>query len=635
MIFDLPFPYAPDSEEPIIPDISSELLQQLFSAAGETLKARPWKTLHDTDWFGIVDPDTGDTHIVAIMGAAKQFFSVQVYLPEEGIRFWNDFIFNGEPNITLGQYQNRMVSCEFVSWNEEDLDETDMARNEDHDPGLEVDYLDSFLFRSTLPGCVNWHPTEEEARKLLDALRMVPRFLRQWKKLPQKCYEADFGDLMPWIPCYQLPENKDRGQADQWELTTVRFPEVEDPEPYLPDELFPTRVAAHPLRKGETWQIDSAQFGKAVMTGGRPTWLVIHLAAIEQCGFTLGAELLPGTEAPEIGLRKSFLKAITEAGHLPEKLKVRTPLAKRVFEDIPGLTVILQDELPEFDEVLGHLRQGDNMFSDDHPLGQLSPELMEEIDSLMASAPPLDQINPQVMADLIARITEIDGGGEVIKALLPQAEEGITPFPELDSPALKQMEFNAVEEAPHTPAPKPKDGKISERLVFRIDLEGPRPPIWRRLSISSEATFADLHDAIQTLFDWDNSHLHSFYKVQDRRIVSSIGPDRENNDQSEDDTQLKEVFNRKGSKIHYVYDFGDNWTHLIKLEKSIKSQPGESGPTCLAGRGIAPPEDCGGVWGFMDLLDPESGYAEEMEWDPEQIRHLREGKFDPKSVIFR
>ncbi len=635
MIFDMPFPYAPDPEEPIVPEISSNLLEQLFCAAGETLKARPWKTLHDTDWFGIVDPDTGDTHVVAIMGAAKQFFAVQVYLPDEGIRFWNDFLLNDEPNITLGQYQNRMVSCEFVSWNEEDLDETDMARNEDHDPCLEVDYLDSFLFRSTLPGCVNWHPTEDEARKLLDALRLVPRFLKQWKKLPQKCYEAEFGDLMPWIPCYQLPGKKDRGQADQWELTTVRFPEVEGPEPYLPDELFPTRVAAYPLRKGETWQIDSAQFGKAVMTGGRPTWLVIHLAAVEQSGFTLGSELLPGTEAPEIGLRKSFLRAISEAGHLPEKLKVRTPLAKRVFEDIPGLKVILQDELPEFDEVVGHFCQGADMLSDDHPLGKLSPELMEQVDSLMASAPPLDQITPQVMADLVARITEIDGGDEVIKALLPQAEEGITPFPKLDSPALKEMEFNTAEEAPRSPAPKPIDGKIGERFVLRIDLESSGPPVWRRLSISSGATFYDLHYAIQALFDWDGDHCHTFQKRKGSRTVSSIGPEDEYDDQSEYDTLIKEVFKRKGSKIHYVYDFGDKWTHLIRLEEKVKSTPGERGPVCLAGLGIAPPEDCGGIWGWLGLLDPESGYAEEHDWDPEFLRHLREGKFDPKSVIFR
>lgn len=634
MIFDLPFPYAPDSEEPIVPEISSDLLQQLFSAAGETLKARPWKTLHDTDWFGIVDPDTGDTHIVAIMGAAKQFYAVQVYLPEEGIRFWNDFIFNGEPNITLGQFQNRMLSCEFVSWNEEDLDETDMARNEEHDLILEVDYLDSFLFRSTLPGCVNWHPTEEEARKLLDALRLVPRFLRQRKKLPQKCYDTEFGELIPWIPCYQLPENKDRRNADQWELTTVRFPEVEGPEPYVPDELFPTRIAAHQLRKGETWQIDSAQFGKAVMIGGRPTWLVAHLATVEQSGFTLGAELLPGTEAPEVSLRKSFLRAINEAGHRPEKLKVRTPLAKKVFEDVPGLTVILQDELPEFDQVIGHFLQGDDMFSEDHPLGQLSPEVMEQIDSFMASAPPLDQLTPQVMADLVARLSKIDGGDELIKPLLPQAEE-ITPFANLDSPAFKEMEFNATAEVSSAPASKSENGETGERFVLRIDLESFGPPVWRRLSISTSATFSDLHYAIQALFEWDNDHCHTFEKRKGSRIVSSIGPDDEYDDQSEYDTPLKEVFKRKGSKIHYVYDFGDKWTHLIRLEEKVKSTPGERGPACLAGLGIAPPEDCGGIRGWLGLLDPESGYAEEMDWDSEEIRHLREGKFDPKSVIFR
>ncbi|MFC7337660.1 plasmid pRiA4b ORF-3 family protein [Haloferula chungangensis] len=623
MIFDLPFPHAPDFEEPIIPEISSGILEELFNAAGESLKVRPWNKLHDTNWFGIVDPDSGETHIVAIMGAGGQFCAVQVYLPDEGILFWNDFIRTGIPDINLGQYNQRMLSCEFVSWNEEDLDETDMLRNEQHTTGeLVVDYLDSFLFRSTRPGQVNWHPTEEESLKLLDALRLVPHFLKQWDKLPAKCYGATPDNDMPWIPSFQLPEKKDRRLATDWKLTTIRFPEAKKPDTYLPDELFPSRLSSHPIKKGKTWQIGSAYFEKAVIVEGRPTWLLLTLTTTEDDGFALGSQLLPCTEAPELSLRKCLLNAAIEVGHLPEKLKVRSPLAKRVFKDIPGITIVQQDKLPLLDQITRQIIQNADIPGEDHPLANLTEEAIEQINSIMASAPPLDQVTPEIMKGLIAQVSEIEGTEPFLQSLFN--DQADPPFPHLGTPAPAERK----------PATRNQSGTSDECFVFRIDLEGLRPPIWRRLSISTDATFADLDSAIQSLFDWDGSHCHVFEKRQGRRISLSIGPDPNYADQSEDETRLKDVFKRKGTKLHYVYDFGDNWTHLIKLEEKVKSQPEEDGPACLAGRGIAPPEDCGGLWGFLNLLNPDSGYAEEMDWGPEEIQHLRDGKFDPKSVRF-
>ncbi|MCH7227837.1 plasmid pRiA4b ORF-3 family protein [Haloferula sp. A504] len=644
MIFDLPLPHAPDSDgEPVVAALPDPLLEQLFAAAAETLKARPWEKLHDTDWFVIVDPDTGATHIVAIMGAARQFYAVQVYLPDEGIRFWNDFIHNGAPNTQLGQYRQRMVSCEFVAFNTDDLDETDMDRNDTFvDPDFEPDHLDSFLFRATHPGCVNWHPDESEARWILDALRLVPRFLKQWKKLPHKCYQHEPGDLMPWIPCYRLPENKDRARAADWELTTIRFPEVDAPDTYLTDELFPARLDAFPIQKDETWQIGNNYFGKAVFIGGRPTWLMLHAIASETTGFALGAQLLPCTEPIEVGLRKCLLKAASETGHLPATLKVRSPLADKVFSGIPRLKTALQDDLPQLDEVLGGLTHQHDLLAEDHPLNQLSEEALEKFDAIMAGLPSPDQVTPKELTDLMERIAQVEGGGDFLQGVLGNlgaAHQDSTPGKagKLDDhPDL--FAHTALVQGPKpgkSKLAKRGTGDTGERFIFRIDLERIRPPIWRRLSIPTDATFEDLHFAIQVLFDWDDDHLHSFMKRQARRLIHSIGPDPENDELPEDRTPLKDIFTRKGTKLHYIYDFGDNWTHLIQLEDKVKSQPGESGPACLAGRGIAPPEDCGGIRGFMDLLNPDSGYAEDIGWEPEEIQRLREGKFDPKSIRFR
>lgn len=55
-------------------------------------------------------------------------------------------------------------------------------------------------------------------------------------------------------------------------------------------------------------------------------------------------------------------------------------------------------------------------------------------------------------------------------------------------------------------------------------------------------------------------------------------------------------------------------------------QLGQVYPVCLKGKRACPPEDCGGAWGYLDLLeaisDPEYEEHEEMlkwhgEFDPE------------------
>ncbi len=77
-----------------------------------------------------------------------------------------------------------------------------------------------------------------------------------------------------------------------------------------------------------------------------------------------------------------------------------------------------------------------------------------------------------------------------------------------------------------------------------------------------------------------------------------------------------------------VYDFGDSWEHVILVEKILAPEPGAQYPRCLAGRRACPPEDCGGIWGYEELLEtlqhPESpDYAEMREW--------MEADFDPEA----
>ena len=57
---------------------------------------------------------------------------------------------------------------------------------------------------------------------------------------------------------------------------------------------------------------------------------------------------------------------------------------------------------------------------------------------------------------------------------------------------------------------------------------------------------------------------------------------------------------KKGQTFTYIYDFGDDWIHIITLEKIDKTDPSTK-PKLIDGKGACPPEDCGGPWGYENL----------------------------------
>lgn len=178
-------------------------------------------------------------------------------------------------------------------------------------------------------------------------------------------------------------------------------------------------------------------------------------------------------------------------------------------------------------------------------------------------------------------------------------------------------------------------------LRFKITLKDIKPPIWRRIEIPANATFWELHVAIQDAMGWLDGHLHEFEVLDQSGEELRIGiPDDEG--WCEPATipgwkrKLSPVFRRPGDKALYTYDFGDAWEHTLTLESIEAARPGMTYPVCLAGRRRCPPEDCGGAWEYQRLL--------EVLADPKHEEHsaLLEwvgGQFDaeeflPAAVVF-
>jgi hypothetical protein len=161
------------------------------------------------------------------------------------------------------------------------------------------------------------------------------------------------------------------------------------------------------------------------------------------------------------------------------------------------------------------------------------------------------------------------------------------------------------------------------RIVqLKISLKYIKPSIWRRVLVADNATLGELHGVIQTVVGWEDDHLHAF-RTPGRGIGAMTFDNEQDNEQT---TYLSEVFVKKGSKLIYEYDFGDGWEHEVILEKLIPFDAGIRVPSCVGGARACPPEDCGGVPGYYEILaalkKPDAPeYAELLEWaseyDPE------------------
>jgi hypothetical protein len=168
--------------------------------------------------------------------------------------------------------------------------------------------------------------------------------------------------------------------------------------------------------------------------------------------------------------------------------------------------------------------------------------------------------------------------------------------------------------------------------VLRVNIAGIKPPVWRKLNVPGGCTLGDLHYILQIAFGWDNSHLHSFTVESTRYGSIDDEEDFGFDDMIDEDTvRLDDLSLRPKQKFTYLYDFGDSWEHGITVSKiiSIDAENEESARIrCLEGERAGPPDDSGGIWGYMDMLevlkDPNHERYEEIhEWigdfDPEDF----------------
>lgn len=168
-----------------------------------------------------------------------------------------------------------------------------------------------------------------------------------------------------------------------------------------------------------------------------------------------------------------------------------------------------------------------------------------------------------------------------------------------------------------------KSSTVKTVVSLKVTLQGLKPPIWRRVLVPSSITLGGLSEVLLAAMGWHGGHLHSFTVAGRDYGEPGVIEDVAN----ENRMTLNGVIKSGVKRFIYTYDFGDSWEHIVAIEKTEPAAPGQSYPLCIAGKRNCPPEDCGGVWGYAELIeilaDPEHPERDQrLEWldedfDPE------------------
>lgn len=195
-------------------------------------------------------------------------------------------------------------------------------------------------------------------------------------------------------------------------------------------------------------------------------------------------------------------------------------------------------------------------------------------------------------------------------------------------------------------APITKRSSSANKKVyqFKICLQLTDPLIWRRIQVPENYSFWDLHVAIQDAMGWKDCHLHSFTLTnpKDGKEVRIEIPDDKFITEGDEigladyDEFIADYFTQTNSKAEYEYDFGDSWIHEVELEGIFPKIPKQRYPKCLDGDRACPPEDCGSIPGYEEIVEamkkPKSSRAKELidwlgyKYDP--------ADFKPEDVVF-
>jgi len=298
------------------------------------------------------------------------------------------------------------------------------------------------------------------------------------------------------------------------------------------------------------------------------------------------------------------------------------------------LSDLWEENIPEFlDNELGSIMMILSFFSNRKVARDFHREIAKGKESLEEMTGSMLLLLPKAMdayADLGMAIADaLDEFGDLPEPPARAAKVGRNE----PCPCGSGVKFKKCCGAPDRTEVSSQAAQDDRAYELRVTLKNISPPVWRTFAVPAGIRLDFLHHVLQTVMGWTDSHLHQFksgrqvFELPHDDDFPFFGDDPPPPPRDERKARLNEILRNPGDRFTYLYDFGDDWEHVVKLEKIKPLDPETPLPACLKGKRSCPPEDVGGPWGYARFLEiivdedhPE--HEETLEWagddfDPE------------------
>lgn len=250
-----------------------------------------------------------------------------------------------------------------------------------------------------------------------------------------------------------------------------------------------------------------------------------------------------------------------------------------------------------------------------HPETEITEE--QQLEALQA----ISHMTPEQQEELLAFAEEFDQMPEEAKELMQEFFNIVSSVPEderedflkdlqmldkivgTEGDEVSQGDDNGEYDYPHFLT---RDNV--QKYTLRVTLKGIKPAIYRKFNVPSNISLRHLSELLLEIMGWMNEHLNQFRKC-DKYYAPAYQREHEMpvlfglaQNFNQEDYTLSDLLAEKGKSIEWEYDFGDSWLHEVKLSSIGEYKEGEPLVSFVKGERECPPEDCGGIWGYLDLL---------------------------------
>jgi hypothetical protein len=332
----------------------------LYQAAIEFREMAPWEWMWDSDYFGVQDPETGETGWCCIMGAAGEVFALNVYLGDEGFHSYMRLAEVGEtrietPELFAAFLEQKLLKVDFVG--REEIDDTDRAMFKDL--GLKFRGHGNWVqARDFLPGYYPWYLSEKQAVFMTHCLRQAMEVAARFRD-DESILEDEEGDVLVRVP-------KKTSHGLEWSDQFMPEPEWEDKPEGKADPFLVNRAKKELKKKNQALFFSLSYVQSAMKDEGedRPFFPQLGLWIDGESGLILGMEMFSPSNFRH-NLEKVFFKHLHQAGFIPQQLFVDSEAAMDAAGPIAkalGTGLVYAPDLEVFEEIkreLGRYFAGD------------------------------------------------------------------------------------------------------------------------------------------------------------------------------------------------------------------------------------------------------------------------------------